>query len=557
MESKRGLSKTTFKTGHRCERALWLDFHRPELADERFGDPSAAMGTEVGVLAREYFCDTVNADMLDENDPVRLRRAADETALLIASGCPCIAEATFYRGPHKCQVDLLRLLSDGTYEMVEVKSASNVREKTKAADIRKDYLLDVGFQLWILQGAGISVSSVCLMHPDKDYQLDKELDLKSYFTFEDATCEAQRIAASIEALREADELLEVATAAEEPECECGEQCCSPKCPYLGHCLPDAAREDSVVWVGGMARKKAISLIKAGTVTMADLLAREGVEAAAAAEAGKKRKGMSDGALLQLAGKPSVDKERLREWLLPLEGKQLHWLDFETWQLPIPRFQGDKPWEQVPTQYSLHVTSPDGGVRHSEFLACAGDDPWEGIAESLAADIPADATVIAYNMSFERDRICGMAEKRLDLAPRLLSAIGEGECPCGSLVDLIVPFRKNMVYMPAMRGSKSIKMTLPALFPDDAGLDYHNLANHGETAPLVQNGSMASTAFAAMEHMEDEAQVEATRENLLRYCELDTWAMVKIWLRLRELAGFDPLPNLPVEAVCPLHADCEL
>jgi hypothetical protein len=67
--------------------------------------------------------------------------------------------------------------------------------------------------------------------------------------------------------------------------------------------------------------------------------------------------------------------------------------------------------------------------------------------------------------------------------------------------------------------------LPALFPDDPSLDYHNLEE-------IHNGSEAMSAFPAMEHMTPE-ELERTRRNLLKYCELDTFAMVKVWEKLRE------------------------
>lgn len=67
--------------------------------------------------------------------------------------------------------------------------------------------------------------------------------------------------------------------------------------------------------------------------------------------------------------------------------------------------------------------------------------------------------------------------------------------------------------------------LSALFPDDPSLDYHNLEE-------IHNGSEAMNAFPAMEQMTPEEQ-EQTRRNLLKYCELDTYAMVKVWQRLKE------------------------
>ncbi|MBQ6524347.1 MAG: hypothetical protein IJI12_06755 [Atopobiaceae bacterium] len=77
----------------------------------------------------------------------------------------------------------------------------------------------------------------------------------------------------------------------------------------------------------------------------------------------------------------------------------------------------------------------------------------------------------------------------------------------------------------MGGSNSIKAVLPALFPDDPELDYHALEG-------VHNGSEAMNAFGARASMSPEEEA-VTREQLLRYCELDTLAMVKIWQKLCE------------------------
>jgi hypothetical protein len=72
----------------------------------------------------------------------------------------------------------------------------------------------------------------------------------------------------------------------------------------------------------------------------------------------------------------------------------------------------------------------------------------------------------------------------------------------------------------MGGSFSIKSVLPALFPGDPSLDYHNLEG-------VHNGSEAMTIFPKIKDMPPEEQKTA-RENLLAYCKLDTYAMVKVW-----------------------------
>ena len=80
----------------------------------------------------------------------------------------------------------------------------------------------------------------------------------------------------------------------------------------------------------------------------------------------------------------------------------------------------------------------------------------------------------------------------------------------------------------MGGSFSIKSVLPALFPDEPSLNYHNLDER------CQNGSNAMTLFPRIQFIKTE-EAAVSREALLRYCELDTWAMVKVWEKLEEVS----------------------
>lgn len=91
---------------------------------------------------------------------------------------------------------------------------------------------------------------------------------------------------------------------------------------------------------------------------------------------------------------------------------------------------------------------------------------------------------------------------------------------------MIPFSKKYYYLPEMQGSYSIKHVLPALYPDDLSLDYHNLEG-------IQKGDQASNAFKNMKTMSPEEVAETKK--LLAYCKLDTFAMVKVWENLREIA----------------------
>ena len=125
--------------------------------------------------------------------------------------------------------------------------------------------------------------------------------------------------------------------------------------------------------------------------------------------------------------------------------------------------------------------------------------------------------MAYNKSFECTRIVELAVAFPDLATHLLAIERH-------IVDLMIPFKNGWLYKKAMGDSYSIKSVLPALYPNDPELDYSKLEE-------VHNGNEAMVTFPEMAHMTPEEE-EITRRNLLKYCELDTLAMVKIWEKLK-------------------------
>ena len=221
----------------------------------------------------------------------------------------------------------------------------------------------------------------------------------------------------------------------------------------------------------------------------------------------------------------TEPERIGDFLATLSFP-IYFLDFETMQPVIPIFPGTVAYQQIPFQYSLHYVEREGGeLRHKEFLAVSGVDPRRDIAEALVRDIPKNVCVTAYNKAFECARLTELAEAFPDLADNLLNIRDH-------MIDLLIPFQKGYYYNRAMGGSFSIKSVLPAIFPEDPALDYQNLED-------VHNGSEAMSIFPQIQYMEPEEQ-ERVRHNLLKYCELDTYAMVKVWEELvrvyKEFAG---------------------
>ena len=123
----------------------------------------------------------------------------------------------------------------------------------------------------------------------------------------------------------------------------------------------------------------------------------------------------------------------------------------------------------------------------------------------------EGPVFVYNAGFENGIMRGLANRFPDLSPALLAIVDR-------VVDLL-PIARNRYYHPDQHGSWSIKAVLPAVCPD---LSYEALDG-------VKDGMAAQGAF--LEAMAEETTSERKAEiesQLLEYCKLDTFAMVRLW-----------------------------
>ena len=92
------------------------------------------------------------------------------------------------------------------------------------------------------------------------------------------------------------------------------------------------------------------------------------------------------------------------------------LDFETVELPVPAWPGCAPYETVPVPFSVH-TEVDGDVRHRSWLADGQGNPRRPLAIAVLAACEGVVPVVAYNPSFERRVLKGLAESPRFSRPR--------------------------------------------------------------------------------------------------------------------------------------------
>lgn len=488
------LSKSKYCNGITCPKTQWMAIHMPEEFDRSvLNEAILEQGSEVGDLAMGLFGDYVEVPFGNLSEMIKI------TQDLMEKRTPVIAEASFSYDGCFCSADILVRKAGNAVELYEVKSSTAVKEIN---------FHDAAYQYWVLTKCGWNVKKVFLVHLNTQYERNGELDLKQLFTAEDVTKTAKKLAPDIE--EKIRHIREVASAEEEPYMPIGEYCFSPyDCGYYPWCSRNLPKPN-VFDLGGMQLRKKVEYYDAGVVSFEDLL---------------KQPKLGEAYRMQVEhvlhpGNDHIDREGIAAFLKEFQ-YPLYFLDFESFQPAIPVYDHTHPYQQIVFQYSLHIRKKPGGkLIHKEYLAMPGEDPRRSVAEHLCKDIPADGSVVVYNQTFEKTRLREMANLFPDLADGLLAIADH-------IVDLIVPFRKRMYYSAPMMGSYSIKKVLPALYPDDPELDYHSLDG-------VHNGAEASAAFTLMQDMDAE-ELQKNRENLLKYCGLDTLAMVKLFDRLEEAA----------------------
>ena len=493
------LSKSKYCQVWQCQKLAWLKKYKPE---EEAQDPAKegrfATGNEVGDLAMGLFGDYVEVTKT-KGEKLDLSAMIEATKAEMAKGTEIICEASFsFKGLY-CAVDILKKEADG-WAIYEVKSSTHGDKDV--------YLADMAYQKYVLEHCGVNVVGTYTVVLSSQYVFDGVLDLQKLFSVTDVSELIKPESAKVEGLLAAAE--KVLTNETEPEIDLSMHCHEPyECGFFPYCTRNLPKPN-VFELYGMSFKKMLAYYQKGQVGFADLIREPSVS-------GEKQRWQMEFALSDRD--VHIDKAEIRAFLNTLS-YPLYFLDFESEMPVVPKYVGTKPYQQIPFQYSLHYIETKGGpLLHKEFLAESGPDPRRALAEHLCADIPEAACVLVFNDTFEKTRIKELAAAFPDLAEKLLN-IRE------NIRDLLDVFRDGAYYNRAIGGSFSIKSVLPAMFPDDPALDYHALEG-------VHNGGEAMTIFPEIQFMSPEER-EITRKNLLKYCELDTLAMVKIWEELVHL-----------------------
>jgi len=491
------LSKTDYILYRECPKNAWYKIHKPdiyfqsELSD--FEKHIIETGNEVELVARRTFPGGILIEGRDD-------AAQKLTAEYIAKKYPVLFQPFFKKDNFLAAVDALKInMETGSYDIYEIK-ASNELDK-------KRHFYDLAFQVNLLKRCGVRVGKINLTHLDQDYVRSGELDIVKLFKSDDVTKEINRL--SEEVALEMDKALAYLS----QETESLGSCC---CIYKGrsnHCATFKHSNPHIPEYGvhdisriGLSKKKLAALVDIGNFHLHQV--PEDME-------------LSDVQRNQISAHVSdkvfINNEKIAEELERLV-YPIYFIDYETFPSAIPMFDGFSPYQQIPFQFSLYILeSRRSKPKQYEFLHDKFTDPSKAFVESLRKHIGNTGSVIVWSKKFE----CSINKQLAERIPEFKDFIDSINNRTYDLMDV---FAKQYYVHKDFRGSASIKKILPVLAPE---LSYKELA-------IQEGGTAASSWLKLIDKNLSLAEKTRLRKDMLEYCKMDAFAMVRILEELEKM-----------------------
>ena len=420
------------------------------------------------------------------------RKFLEELVASVAGGAVLYWQRSFDSGSYTVRTDaLIHHPHTDTYDLYEIKSGT-------ALD--KNHIVDGAFQYAVL-ATHITISHVFILHLNREYVRQGELDHSLLLLAEEITDDVMEILPEIQ--REMPLALETAfrdTSDGIPACSKPKTC---PCPALCH---PGLQDGSIHEVPNLHVNKKKMLQVMG-VSLIEQIPQD-------FPLSNKQRKFVDVIVNQ---KPYADLSAIAQQLSQFT-YPYYFLDYESCISAIPLFDGYHPQQQIVFQYSLHRMDHEGALPvHTALLDLQDRDPSAALLSQLQDEVGDAGTVFVWNKTFE----IGCNNEMALLQPEYMRFLAGLNARIFDLADII----KNSWYLhPGFKGRWSIKSVLPVMVPS---LSYQDLE--------INNGEMASTTWWDLTQKSSrQAERETLRQGLLRYCQLDTLAMVKILEKLIEM-----------------------
>lgn len=430
------------------------------------------------------------------NDYAGYLALTEQTLEALLGGAKTIFQARFEAGQLTCICDIIDVVGEKTFDLYEIKSSTSAKP---------EHVIDLAFQAHVLESSGFKVRNISVIHVNNAFTRHGNIDPKAFCIATDVT-EKVRAKATFTG-QKIDEALATVQLLNMPD----PTPASTGLGAFGEWLDifksiTNQPKDSVYDLCSLNASKVEKLEAQGITKLIDIpddfpLSPKQNQQVRAAKLNQ-----------QL-----ITPEKIRDFLKTLK-YPLYFLDYETLGGIVPAFDGLRPYQQSPFQYSVHVLdSPQSELRQVEYLHREASNPCKPLAQALRSHIGDSGSVIVWNESFEKGCNQTLAEEVPELSG-FLTNLNE------RIIDLMIPFAKGWFVDKDFCGSASIKKVLPVLAPT---LSYKTLG--------IQEGASAQRLWMqAIIDGKDSIDKEVLFADLVEYCKLDTLAMVEIYNVLRKI-----------------------
>jgi len=483
------ISKTDFINFQTCKNKVWKKHNEGPITIKN--KHILEEGIKFGEKAQELFPNSILIKYNYKNSPINTNKLLKKRKTLCEAGfktCDCY-----------CLVDILNPQKNNTWDIIEVKSSSSLNKL-------KIYKLDLAFQKYVLEKNNIQINKCYLMYANKNYKLNKKLNIKELFLKKDLTDEINEIILKIP--QKIEEIKNYIT--KKLPINFYENCKNPKkCDCSDLCYVDKLKNIPFYCMRNSSKLK---LINNGYLKMTDF---------------EETDLKNDKHKIQMncfkTKKNHLNKKEINKFLSKLK-KPYHFLDFETIDFSIPVFNKTSTWNKIPFQYSLDIIYKDNKIKNFSYLTNNKNDPRENLIKMLIKNVKKKGSIIVYYENFEK-----MILKNLGIQfPKYKEELNKIS---KRIIDLYKIFYNFYYYNNKQCGSTSLKNVLPCF------------TNKTYKSLKIQNGIESLMIFKNLYfknlNKNKDKRVERVRKrnirkDLLEYCQLDTYAMILILQELKNL-----------------------
>ena len=493
------ISKAKIIRGYQCPKSFYLSIHHKNLEPKPDSKLLALFdqANHVSEFARNEFAKKYPDSKTVDNVPWDFSGALQKTKELLNLKTKVIFEAAFeYKGCF-ARIDMI-IYNEQTerWQIADVKSTTKVKD---------EHIDDIGLQTWIIVNAGLSVEKISILHINNLCQFP---NLDQLFTTVDVTEILRQKHAQISVqLNQFFPQLKQNTI---PVVDLGRHCMKPNpCGFYNHCFSEKNIPIENIFSIPTLNDKKWDLYEKRMIDIFDERLLE------ANDLNDQQKIFLQ---VQKTKKRYINsteiKKSIDQWVFPLI-----FLDFETISYAIPKYDGTRPFQQVPFQYSIHVLDSltDLKTKHFEYLDDKNFDPRRDLVQQLIHtfnQLPKNSSVVAYYSKFES----GCLQDLMDYFPEYATALKNIQ---DRLVDPLPIFREH-VYDHNFKSSFSLKSVAPALLGESASYGVLDIGD----------GTAAQRAYLKLMNLKtNTAEKDQIKLNLLEYCKKDTDVLVQlvIWL----------------------------